>query len=97
MKTKIEINGYEITIEEMEENIVVKAELDDEVIEEFSLSLGEKVDYDEDNSEEGSEEDMKDFGEFSEEGEEGEEGEDDERMEERNNLKDFSSYIKSRS
>jgi len=32
MKTKVEINGYEIEIEEMEGRISVKAEFDGEVI-----------------------------------------------------------------
>ena len=37
MITKVEINGYEITIEENEGLITVKAEKDEEIIEEFSI------------------------------------------------------------
>ena len=38
MKTKVEINGYEIAIEEVEGNITVKAQKDGETVEEFSLT-----------------------------------------------------------
>ena len=37
MKTTIEVNGYEIKIEEMEGKIMVSAMKDDEVVEEFEL------------------------------------------------------------
>jgi hypothetical protein len=69
MVTKVEINGYEITIEEMEGVISVKAEKDEEIIEEFTIETEE--------GEEG--EDVKGFGEFGDEEEDfgGEESQDD--------------------
>ncbi len=39
MKTKVEIEGYEIEIEFVNGMISVKAEKDDEVVEEFSTAL----------------------------------------------------------
>jgi hypothetical protein len=71
MVTKVEINGYEITIEEMEGVISVKAEKDEEIIEEFTIETEE--------GEEGEGEDVKGFGEFGDEEEDfgGEESQDD--------------------
>ena len=72
MVTKVEINGYEITIEEMDGVISVKAEKDEEIIEEFTIETEE--------GEEGEEgEDVKGFGEFGDEEEDfgGEESQDD--------------------
>jgi hypothetical protein len=60
MKTKVEINGYEIEIEFINGVITVKAEKDDEVIEEFSIETEES-----DDSEGG--EDVQSFGDFDEE------------------------------
>jgi hypothetical protein len=64
MKTKVEIHGYEIEIEEKDGLITVKAEKDSETIEEFSLQVGEESQVDMQD-----EEDMeiKGFGEFGEE------------------------------
>jgi hypothetical protein len=64
MKTKVEIHGYEIEIEEKDGLITVKAEKDSETIEEFSLQVGE-----EGQAQMQEEEDMeiKGFGEFGEE------------------------------
>jgi hypothetical protein len=59
MKTKVEINGYEIEIEFINGVITVKAEKDDEVIEEFSIET-------EESDEEGGE-DVQSFGDFDEE------------------------------
>ena len=59
MVTKVEINGYEITIEEMEGVISVKAEKDEEIIEEFTIETEE--------GEEGEDGDVKGFGEFGDE------------------------------
>ena len=42
MKTKIEINGYEITIEEKDGNISILAEKDGDVIDEISLKSDEE-------------------------------------------------------
>ena len=43
MKTTIEVNGFEIKIEELEGKITVVAEKDGEVMEEFELEAGEEV------------------------------------------------------
>lgn len=96
MVTKVEINGYEITIEEMEGVISVKAEKDEEIIEEFTIETEE--------GEEG--EDVKGFGEFGDEeedfgGEESQEEDEDELQgeeededdNERPALESFQSFI----
>jgi len=67
MKTKIEISGYEIEIEEVDGRITVRAEKDEEVVEEFTLEPTEGGE----EGEEGGEDEMMPFG-----GEEGEEEED---------------------
>lgn len=100
MVTKVEINGYEITIEEMEGVISVKAEKDEEIIEEFTIETEE--------GEEGEGEDVKGFGEFGDEEEDfdGEESQDelqdemqdemqeeDEDENERPALESFQSFI----
>lgn len=41
MKTKVEINGYEIEIEEKDGLIIVKAEKDEEIVEEFTIEMEE--------------------------------------------------------
>lgn len=100
MKTKIEINGYEIEIEEIDGTINVKAELDGETVEEFTL---EPVDSQ--GEEEGSE-DVQSFDEFGDEGEEeedfggeesGEEEMEEEEEEEESNeslkLENFQSFL----
>lgn len=53
MKLTFEINGYSITIDETEEGIVVAATKDDEVVEEFTLELGDESgeDFDEEGQE----------------------------------------------
>jgi hypothetical protein len=68
MKTTIEVNGYEIVIEETEGIVSVKAMQDDEVVEEFQLESEGSEDFD-------SDDDMKDFDDF--EGEEEEDFDDD--------------------
>lgn len=96
MKTTIEVNGYEIVIEDMDGTLSVSATKDGEVMEEFSISsetesedMNDSEDvqgFDEfsDESEEedfdGEEEDF-DGGEESEEEEEEEESEEDESEE----------------
>lgn len=70
MKTKVEINGYEISIEASEDGLIsVKAERDEEVVEEFTLQPEEAQGEEGEESEEG-EEGIKSFGEFGGEGEE---------------------------
>ena len=41
MKTKVEIAGYEIEIEEKDGLIIVKAEKDEEIVEEFTIETEE--------------------------------------------------------
>jgi hypothetical protein len=72
MKTTIEVKGFEIVIDETEDNLIVTATKDGETVEEFEISLSEDVDSD-------SEEEVQDFEEFEEEDEmESEEEEEDE-------------------
>ena len=106
MITKVEINGYEITIEENEGLITVKAEKDEEIIEEFSIETEEAQEGEE--SEEG--EGIKSFDDFggeeedfgAQEGEESQEEEEeselgeeiqDEEEESENKLESFQSFI----
>ena len=108
MKTTIEVNGFEIKIEELEGKITVTAEKDGEVMEEFELEAGEEV-----AGEEGEEmmpfgeEEGEDFGQAQEEEEEEEEfgqaqEEDEEEFgqaqeeEEEGKLESFNSFIKKR-
>ena len=65
MKTTIEVNGYEIVIEETDGMVSVSAMKDDEIVEEFQLEAdSESFDGDDD-----MESDVKDFDDF--EGEDG--------------------------
>lgn len=106
MITKVEINGYEITIEENEGLITVKAEKDEEIIEEFSIETEEAQEGEE--SEEG--EGIRSFDDFggeeedfgSQEGEEEEselgeeiqdEDEDEDEEESENKLESFQAFI----
>ena len=60
MKTIVEINGYLITVEEVDGVISVNASKDDEVVEEFTINV--------DESEEGEEgEDVRPFSDYEEE------------------------------
>lgn len=103
MKTTIEMHGYEITIEEREEGLlVVSASKDGEVVEEFELEGGE--DHPGSESEEDGE-DMEAFGEeesdLGDDEEMGEEEAGDEEMEEEEEeapaeegtLESFSAYF----
>lgn len=107
MKTTIEVNGFEIKIEELEGKIVVSAHKDDEVIEEFELATSvSEVETEEE--EEGEEvmpfgEEENDFEEAQEEEEESEEMEEMEELEEEEEeeegegkLESFSAFIKNR-
>lgn len=77
MKTEVEINGFEISIEDIEGKISVKVEINDEVVEELTLDPAEYEGGSEDEEDElkafGDEEGESEEGE-SEESEEGEEG-----------------------
>lgn len=98
MKTTIEINGYEVVIEETEGVLTVKAQKDEETIEEFEI----------DTTEEGEGEGVKAFGEDDEDGddfgdddfEDEEDGDDFEDEgpsdEEETKLESFNSFIKKR-
>ena len=95
MKTTIEIEGVLITISHSEENVSVVATKDDEVMEEFTLSLSEE------ESEGSDEEAIKDFGEFGaqeqedlgEESDDDDDDDDDKSDDEDIKLESFQSFI----
>ena len=95
MKTKVEINGYEITIEEKDGLISVTATFEDEVVEEFQIEMEEGQDDEE------GQEDVQGFDEFGQDeeedfGQDDEEGqEDDEEGQEEleGKLESFQSFI----
>ncbi len=107
MKTKVEIEGYEIEIEFINGVISVKAEKDDEVVEEFSIEVeegqGQSQDEDEDEVQgfgEYGQDEEEDFGQDEEEGGEDFEGEMDEEEDEEDEeggeapaLESFQSFI----
>lgn len=64
MKTTIEINGYEIVIEEVDGVISVSAVKDEEVIEEFEIQSGESQSEDDEESQDFGGEEVQDFEEF---------------------------------
>jgi hypothetical protein len=71
MKTKVEVLGYEIEIEEVDGVVTVKAELDGEVVEEFTLESEDAQGQGQDELE-GDEDTVKGFSDF-----EGQDEEDD--------------------
>lgn len=98
MKTTVEINGYLITIEEVDGNITVAASKDEEIVEEFTIEVEE--------GQEGEEGDVQGFGEFGQDeeedfGQDDEEGDDDdfgqdeeeEEGEEMSQLESFQAFI----
>ena len=91
MKTKVEINGYEIEIEEKNGVISVTATFDDEVVEEFQIEMEEGQDDEE------GQEDVQGFDEFGQDEEEDfgqdEEEEDELEDEEEGKLESFQSFI----
>ena len=76
MVTKVEVNGYEIVIEEKEGVISVSALKDEEVVEEFELETEEGQGFDDEDSEEGD--DVQGFDEFGQDEEEDFDSEEDE-------------------
>lgn len=107
MKTKveIEIGDYEIQIEEVDGVITVKAEKDDEIVEEFSIEVEESEGGEELEGEElEGEEDIKGFEDFGGEEEDFEGGEESEEFESEEDeeevegpaLESFQSFIKKR-
>ena len=98
MKTEIEVNGFEIEIEQNEDGTVeVKIERDDEVIEEITLDPSEyEGSEDEGDFDKEGDEDVKSFDEFG--GEEApdelpEPNEDEEAPEDDAQLESFDSFV----
>lgn len=98
MKTTVEINGYLITIEEVDGNITVAASKDEEIVEEFTIEVEE--------GQEGEEGDVQGFGEFGQDeeedfgqddeeefGQDDEEDEDEDESEEMSQLESFQAFI----
>jgi len=102
MKAKFEMGGYEIEIEETEDSISVKAiDGEGEVVEEFTLEVGEEGQGQDDESQD--DEEIKSFDDFDEEpendelGAKPEEGEEmPEEDEEKTTLESFQSFINKR-
>lgn len=105
MKTTVEVNGYEIVIEEKDGLVTVSAMKEDEVVEEFELETeaGEEAGQDEEDVQDfdsfgqDEEEDFEDEDEF--EGEDEEEDEEEFESEEDDNeskLESFQSFINKR-
>ena len=108
MKTTIEVHGYEIKIDEMNDKILVSAVKEGETVEEFELDVeagfedddmgrmdafGEEGDEEEDF---GDDEDMEDM-DGEEEDEMGEEEDEmEEEEEEEGKLESFSHFVKNR-
>lgn len=105
MKTKVEIEGYEIEIEFDGGLISVKAEFEDEIVEEFTIEVEEGA---QDRSQSEDEDDVQGFKEFGQEEEEEdfeeEEDSEDEEMKEMEEMEDeespalesFQSFINKR-
>jgi hypothetical protein len=70
MKTKVEIEGYEIEIEFQDGVISVKAEFEEEVVEEFTIQVGEEGQGQDEDSD-----DVQGFSEFGQDEEEDFDGE----------------------
>ena len=92
MKTKVEINGYEIEIEERDGLISVTATFEDEVVEEFQIETEEGQEGQE--GEEGQE-DVQGFDDFGQDEEEDFDDEDDEegQNEMEGKLESFQAFI----
>ena len=100
MKTKVEINGYEIEIEERDGLISVTATFEDEVVEEFQIETeegqgGEEGQEDVQGFDEFGQDEEEDFGQDDEEGQEDEEfGQDEDEDEEaEGKLESFQAFI----
>jgi len=96
MKTKVEINGYEIEIEEKDGLISVTATFEDEVVEEFQIETeegqgGEEGQEDVQGFDEFGQDEEEDFGQDEDEDED-EEG-DDEEVQEEGKLESFQAFI----
>lgn len=100
MKTKVEINGYEIEIEEKNGLISVSATFEGEVVEEFQIETEEGQEGQEDvqGFDEFGQDEEEDFGQDDEEGqeddEEGQDEDEDESQDEfEGKLESFQSFI----
>ena len=109
MKTTIEVHGYEIKIDEMNDKILVSAIKDGETVEEFEIEVEagfedddmgrmdafgeEEEDFDDEDMEDMDDEDMEDM-----EDEDMEEmgGEEEEMEDEEGKLESFSHFVKKR-
>lgn len=107
MKTTVEVNGYEIVIEEKDGLVTVSAMKEDEVVEEFELETeaGEEAGQDEEDVQDfdsfgqDEEEDFEDEDEFEGEDEDEDEDEEEFESEEDDNeskLESFQSFINKR-
>lgn len=105
MVTKVEVNGYEIVIEEKDGVISVSALKDEEVVEEFELETEEGQGFDDEDSEEGDVQGFDEFGQDEEEDFDSDEdedfGQDDEESEDEDEdveskLESFQSFINKR-
>ena len=110
MKTTIEVHGYEIKIDEMNEKIMVSAVRDGETVEEFELDVDAQFgDDDSDMSAFGEEEDFEEMGdddmedmedmddeEMEEDDMDDDDMEDEMDEEEEKKLESFSHFVKRR-
>lgn len=101
MKTTIEVNGYEIVIEESEGIVTVKAMQDDDVVEEFELETSDAEVQDDMDFEEFSGEEEEDFDSDESDDDEDDEDESDDNeedfdSEEAPKLESFQSFLKRR-
>jgi hypothetical protein len=98
MKTKVEINGYEIAIEEIDGRISVTATFEDEVVEEFQIEMEEGSEgSEEDNEVQGFDEfgqdEEEDFGQDEEEDDDFGQDDEEEDDEEESHLESFQSFL----
>ncbi len=106
MKTTIEVNGFEIKIEELEGKIVVSAEKEGEVIEEFELESGEGTEgqhegeemmpFGEEEEDFGQSQEEEDDEEFDDDEEFGQSQEEEEEEESEGKLESFMSFMNKR-
>jgi hypothetical protein len=101
MKTKVEVLGYEIEIEEVDGVVTVKADLDGETVEEFTLETPEGEEGQGDDDVKGFKDfdgqaQEEDFGDEESEGQDDDEEDEDEEGQEddeKETLESFQSFI----
>lgn len=96
MKTKVEIEGYDIEVEFENGVISVKAEKDDEVVEEFTIQIEESQEEVQDSEEIQGFEEFEGEDDFEGEEFEGDETEVQEEEETQGALESFQSFINKR-